>query len=113
MHAEVADVNQEVRQAKAQVSQAKAIGARTLRMAAGAIERRRAELQEEKEAEKRALRDRVRASTMVTVPAHVAASVEASSKSSTSVLGNPFSVAHSSQRPAPRARALVDGSVEC
>ena len=44
VHAEVADVNQEVRQAKAQVSQAKAIGARTLRMAAGAIERRRAEL---------------------------------------------------------------------
>ena len=69
--------------------------------------------EQEKEAEKRALRDRVRASTMVTVPAHVAASVEASSKSSTSVLGNPFSVVHSSQRPAPRARALVDGSVEC
>ena len=53
-------------------------------------------------AEKRALRDRVRASTMVTVPAHIAASVEAKAKGAPAsptlgasrVLHNPNSILH-------------------
>ena len=53
------------------------MGARTLRAATGAIERRKHELQDAKEAEAREKRDRVRASQMVHVPAHLAASIEA------------------------------------
>ena len=56
-----------------------------------AIERRKTELQGEADAEKRALRDRVRASAMVTVPAHIAASVDAKARG---VMRNPDSVLH-------------------
>ena len=75
VHSEVADVPAEVRQAKAALLGAKHAGAQTIKAATGAIERRKTALQEQREAEARALRDRVRASQMVSVPAELAAHI--------------------------------------
>jgi len=113
VHAELADVNEDARQAKAAVVMQRHAGARTLRAATGAIERRKSEIQAEDEAAKRALRDRVRASTMVTVPAHVAARVQAahsagglSPSKGGEALSNPDSVLNN-PNPTPSARRRV------
>lgn len=96
MHSEVADSVDEARQAKAQVQASKHAGARTIKAATGAIERRKTELQARKEAEARALRDRVRASGMVSVPPELAASINASASfrpaGRSSAMRNPDSV---------------------
>ena len=102
VHAELADATEEARQAKAAVVMQRHAGARTLRAATGAIERRKNQLQAEDEAAKRAIRDRVRASTMVNVPAHIAARVGAShaagspSKGGGGAMSNPDSVLNNS-----------------
>uniref|UniRef100_A0A7S2J5J7 Uncharacterized protein n=1 Tax=Haptolina brevifila TaxID=156173 RepID=A0A7S2J5J7_9EUKA len=72
LHSEVAELPEDVRHAKEILTHNRHVGARTIKAAAGAIEQRKGELQQQREAEARAMRDRVRASSMVTVPAEVA-----------------------------------------
>jgi len=72
LHSEVADLPEDVRQAKALLTHHRHVGARTIKAAAGAIEKRKSELQQQRESEARAMRDRVRASSTVSVPAEVA-----------------------------------------
>lgn len=121
LHSEVAELPEDVREARAQLTSHRQAGARTLRAAAGAIERRRSELQMAKESEARAVRDRVRAAGIVQVPPHVAATIErsasfgrsssASMPNSARVLRTPDSVLtlpKSLSARAPRARPLDD-----
>lgn len=102
LHDEVAEVSEDVRYAKALSLECKKAGARTLRAATGAIERRKTEMEAAKEAEARAVRDAVRSAGTVRVSPETAALVEASagfkgsaaalSARRATVLSNPDSV---------------------
>jgi hypothetical protein len=110
VHSEVAESNDHARAAKAHVARTKLAGARTIKAAAGAIERRRVELQGRKEAEARAVRDRVRAATMVHVPAELAASINSSASFTGSFRGDGAASPPKSCEPAggsPSASALA------
>ena len=82
MHDEVAETTEDVRQARALNLASKQIGARTLRAATGAIERRKSEMEAAKEAEARARRRcalGLRRSSLPETAAAVASSSAASS----------------------------------
>ena len=59
------------KQARAFLSHSRRVGASTLRAAAGAIDQRREALLRERQAEAREMRDRVRASSLVQLPAQL------------------------------------------
>lgn len=85
MHDEVAETTEDVRQARALNLASKQIGARTLRAATGAIERRKSEMEAAKEAEARAVRDAVRSASVVRVSPETAAAVASSSAASSTI----------------------------
>ena len=120
LHSEVADLPEEIKHARAVVTHNKRVGAQTLRAAAGAIERRKGELQQQREAEARAIRDRVRASSMVVVPGDVATAIHYHQQASATprvkgarsfrVMSNPDSVL-TREQPAALSRAGADGTL--
>ena len=76
VHSEIASVNEEVKQAQAQLTDHRVAGARTIRAAHHAIEGHKAHQQQQAAAQARAARDRVQASKMRTVPPEIAAQIE-------------------------------------
>lgn len=86
----------QVRHARARLESERVVGARAVKAAHSAIERRKGELQLKRETDARAVRDAVRASSMVHVPPELAATIERSAtargRSGASVLRNPNSV---------------------
>jgi hypothetical protein len=68
---QVSEIAISTKQARAFLSHSRHVGASTLRAAAGAIDRRREALLRERHAEAREMRDRVRASSLVHVPAQL------------------------------------------
>jgi len=96
LHSEVVGSEEEVRHARARLESERVVGARAVKAAHSAIERRKGELQLKRETDARAVRDAVRASSMVHVPPELAATIERSAtargRSGASVLRNPNSV---------------------
>jgi hypothetical protein len=69
----VSEIAISTKQARAFLSHSRRVGASTLRAAAGAIDQRREALLRERQAEAREMRDRVRASSLVQLPAQLPA----------------------------------------
>jgi len=67
----VSEIAISTKQARAFLSHSRRVGASTLRAAAGAIDQRREALLRERQAEAREMRDRVRASSLVHLPAQL------------------------------------------
>jgi hypothetical protein len=67
----VSEIAISTKQARAFLSHSRRVGASTLRAAAGAIDQRREALLRERQAEAREMRDRVRASSLVQLPAQL------------------------------------------
>jgi len=86
----------QVRHARARLESERVVGARAVKAAHSAIERRKGELQLKREADARAVRDAVRASSIVHVPPELATTIERSAtargRCGASVLRNPDSV---------------------
>ena len=70
---QVSEIAISTKQARAFLSHSRRVGASTLRAAAGAIDQRREALLRERHAEAREMRDRVRASSLVQLPAQLPA----------------------------------------
>ena len=75
VHDEIAESAEEASRAKAAVAEHKAAVGSTLRAVSGALEKRKGDLRAAQEAEARRVHDRVRASSMVMVPAEIAAQI--------------------------------------
>ena len=75
VHDEIHEAQSHVEEAKAAVAEHNAAVGSTIRAVKGALEQKKSELQAAKEAEARAARDRVKASSMVMVPPEVAAQI--------------------------------------